>query len=292
MPNRKPLWLVAAPAIFLTLWSVGFTVAKMAVAYVEPLTLLALRYALIVALLLPVFAVMRPPLPRNSNQWAHLFIVGYLIQVGYFGLCFMAFKAGVSVGSVAIVVCLQPILVSLIAPRFVGERVTAMHWVGLILALAGAVTVIVSRSAVSVENPYGVIAAVAALFAMTTATLWEKRFGLSYHPITSNLVQYAAGALGTLPIAYATETMHIVWTWQFIAILAYLVVAISFVSITLLLAMIRYGEVSRVSSLFYLVPPLTAIFAWLLIGEPIPPVAWIGMALAAIGVALVSRRPA
>jgi drug/metabolite transporter (DMT)-like permease len=288
----KPLWLIAAPAIFLVLWSGGFSVAKLGLLYSEPLTFLALRYAVVLAILIPLLLIMRPPLPRRPSDWGHVAMVGFLIQGVYFGLCYVAFKSGASAGTVAIIVCLQPILVGLIAPYFAREAVSGLRWLGLVLGLAGAATVILSRSMIEAETVFGVACAVGALFGMTAGTLWEKRFGISMHPIISNLIQYGVGFAAILPVAVAMETLHIAWTGEFVAALAYLVIANSLISMTLLLVMIRRGEVSRVSSLFYLVPPMTALIAWPLLGEAMPPAAWAGMTIAAVGVAIASRKRA
>ena len=131
---------------------------------------------------------------------------------------------------------------------------------------------------------------VGALLGMTAGTLYEKRFGVSHHPVASNLIQYAVGAAFTIPLALATETPVITWDGEFIAVLVYLVVGNSLLAMSLLLAMIRVGEVSRVSALFYLVPAMAALFAWPLLGEAMPPLAWAGMALAGLGVAMASKR--
>lgn len=291
MTATRPLWLVAAPAVFLLLWSAGFGVAKLGLQHAAPITLLALRYVLVLVVLAPFALILRPPVPKTWRGWLDIAVVGFLIQVAYFGLCYIAFKSGVSAAGVAIVVCLQPILVALVAPRFVGESVSRMAWVGLGLGLAGAVVVILSRAQVQAENPFGVLLTVGALFGITAGTLYEKRFGVSHHPVTSNMIQYAVGAAFTLPIAWLTEDMHMAWNGEFIAVLAYLVIGNSLLAMSLLLAMIRAGEVSRVSALFYLVPAFSALFAWPLLGEAMPPLAWAGMALAGAGVAMVSRKP-
>jgi drug/metabolite transporter (DMT)-like permease len=291
MTDARPLWLVAAPVIFLVLWSAGFGIAKLGLTHAQPITLLALRYSLVLLVLLPFALVIRPPLPANRRGWIDVAVVGFLIQVGYFGLCYLAFKSGVSAAGVAIVVCLQPILVALVAPRLVQEKVNRRAWTGLGLGLAGALVVILSRAQVQAENPWGLLMAVGALIGISAGTLYEKRFGVSQHPVTSNLIQYAVGALFTVPIALLTETQDISWDAEFVAVMAYLVVANSLLAMSLLLAMIRAGEVSRVSALFYLVPAMSALFAWPLLGEAMPPLAWLGMALAGAGVAMVNRKP-
>ena len=291
MNTARPLWLIAAPAIFLVLWSAGFAIAKLGLTHAEPMTLLALRYTLVLVVLLPFVLILRPPMPATARIWADVAVVGFLIQVCYFGLCYLAFKSGVSAAGVAIVVCLQPILVALIAPRFVGETVSRRAWAGLVLGLAGALVVILARSGVQAENLGGLILAVGALFGITAGTLYEKRFGISLHPVTSNLIQYAVGAACTLPVALLTETLAISWDTEFVAVMAYLVIGNSLLAMSLLLAMIRAGEVSRVSALFYLVPAMSALFAWPLLGEAMPPLAWVGLALAGAGVAMASRKP-
>lgn len=288
---NRPLWLILAPAIFLLLWSAGFAIAKVGLLHSAPITLLALRYVLVLVVLAPFALFLRPPFPKTRRAWADIAIVGFLIQVAYFGLCYIAFKSGVSAAGVAIVVCLQPILVALVAPRWVGETVSRLAWAGLALGLTGAIVVILSRSQVQAENLFGVALTVGALFGITGGTLYEKRFGVSHHPVASNLIQYAVGAAFTLPVAYLTEDMHVTWNAEFAGVLAYLVLGNSLLAMSLLLAMIRAGEVSRVSALFYLVPAFSALFAWPLLGEAMPPLAWVGMALAGAGVALVSRKP-
>jgi len=288
----RPLWLRAAPFLFLLLWSAGFPVAKIGLQHAEPLTLLALRYVTVLILLIPVALFLRPPMPKSGRAIADVAVVGFLIQVVYFGLCYVAFKSGVSAGAVAIIVCLQPILVALAAPAMVGEAISPRGWLGLMLGLAGAATVILSRGNFGGDAPLGLMLTVVALFGITGGTLYEKRFGATQHPVTANLIQYAVGAAFTLPAALMTEGMQISWDWQFVGVLAYLVLGNSLLAITLLLAMIRAGEVSRVSALFYLVPPLAALFAWPMLGEEMPLWGWVGMALAAVGVALASRKKA
>lgn len=287
--DAVPLWLRAAPAMFLLLWSLGFPIAKIGIADADPLTFLALRYALVLAVLAPLFFWLRPPLPSRGIDWLHLAVVGFLIQAVYFGLSYTAFAFGASAGAVALVVSLQPVVVALLAPVLVGEAIGVRRWTGFALGFAGAVIVILGRSEVEVTSMLGLACAFGALLGMSGATLYEKRFGLTHHPVTANLIQYAVGLVAMLPLAFAYENMNVAWTGEMLAALAYLVIGNSLIAITLLLAMIRHGEASRVSALFYLVPPSAALLAWLLIGEEMPPLAWVGMAVAAVGVALVGR---
>ncbi|MFM2367091.1 MAG: hypothetical protein RIR95_1699 [Pseudomonadota bacterium] len=289
--SKRPLWLICAPVIFLFLWSAGFAIAKLGLQHAEPFTILALRYVCVLALLVPLALILRPPMPKTWRAVADVGLVGFLIQVVYFGFCYTAFKSGMSAGSVAIIVCLQPILVALVAPYLVGESISLRGWIGLALGLFGAATVIFSQQKIGGESLFGIGCTVVALLGITSGTLWEKRFGVSHHPISANLIQYAVGAAFAVPAAWVSEGMAIDWTPAFVGVMIYLVVGNSLLAMSLLLAMIRLGEVSRVSSLFYLVPPLSALCAWPLLGEAMQPLAWFGMAFAAVGVAMVSRKP-
>ncbi|MEM7169390.1 MAG: DMT family transporter [Pseudomonadota bacterium] len=284
MTENRPTWLVLAPIIFLVMWSTGYVAAKFGLGYVEPMTFLALRFACVVVIMAGLFVILRPPLPKSPSEWMHLAIVGFLLQAVYFGMCYMSFHAGLSVGTLALILAMQPILTGLIAPRWAGEAVSWRQWAGLVLGLIGAVLVIVARTEIAAPSPIGFAFAVLALIGITGGSLWEKRFGVSHHPVTANLVGFTAGLLGVVPFMVAFESLEITWTWQLIASLIYLIIASSLIAVGLLLAMIRAGEVSKVSALFFLVPPMAASFAWIILGEVMPPVAWAGMFVAGLGV--------
>lgn len=284
MTSHSLTLLRFAPGIFLVMWSTGYVGAKFGLGYIEPMTSLALRFACVVAIMIVLFLILRPPLPKTRAEWGHLVIVGFLLQSMYFGMCYMSFNQGLSVGTLALLLAIQPILVGLIAPRWNGETVTWRRWAGLMLGLAGALIVITARSEIAPPPLLGLVFAGLALFGITGGTLWEKRFGVSHHPVTANLVGFTAGLVGVVPFMIVFESMEIIWTWQLIAALCYLIVASSLIAIGLLLAMIRAGEVSKVSALFFLVPPMAAMVAWLVLGEVMPPLAWVGMVIAGLGV--------
>lgn len=299
-PTTKPapLWLTVAPLLFVTLWAGGYATAKIALQYSQPLTLLTLRFGLVLVVMLVALIMLRPPMPKRPIDWLHLAIVGFLLQTIYFGFTYIAFASGIGAGTLALLMSLQPIVVGLAAPRWSGELISWQCWLGLLLGLIGVTIVITIRAGIEPPTAIGFGSAVLALAGITAASLWEKRFGLSHHPVTSNLVGYAAGLIAIMPLALWLETGNgrlnllsdVQWTWQFAAALVYLVIGNSVIAVGLLLSMIRVGEVSRVSALFYLVPPLAAIIAWLLIGEVIPPLAWPGIVIAAAGVYIATRQ--
>lgn len=279
-----------APIVFLLLWSAGFTVAKIGIVDASPITLLALRYACVVLIIVPLCIWFKPPLPKTKRAWMHVCIVSLLIQVVYFGAAYKSFEYGASAGAVAIITCLQPVFVAMIMPLLTVETVSRRAWLGLTLGLAGSVIVIISNMDIQLTTTAGLLFAVAALTGITAGTVWEKRFGVTQHPLTTNLLQYSIGFICLLPIAWATEPMQIHWTTSFVLALFYLVVCNSILAISLLIMLIREGEATRVSALFFLVPPVTALIAWLFINEPMAPAAWLGMGVAAMGVWMVTQQ--
>jgi drug/metabolite transporter (DMT)-like permease len=279
-----------APFLFLLLWSSGFTALKLGLADAEPFTFLALRYVCAVALLVPLALIVRPRWPAKRIEFLHLAVIGVLVQAFYFSMTYLSIRLGLGAGTIALVTSLQPILVALAAPSIANERVEASRWLGLLLGLGGAIVTIVAKSDVEVTSSLALGSAVLALLALTAGTLYEKRFGTAQHPLASNLVQYAVGLVVVAPFALSLETLQVDWTPNLIFSLAYLVVCNSLVAMTLLFAMIRAGQVSRVSSLFFLVPPGAALVAWIVLGEHMPPLAWGGFALAAVGVFLATRQ--
>lgn len=283
--ETAPLWLKLAPAVFLVLWSGGFPVGKVGIGYAGPMTFLAIRYALVLVVLAPLLVALRPALPRG-DQLRHLLVVGVLVQGFYFGLGYGALALGVSAGTAALIASLQPILSALLAPILAGESVTGRAWLGLALGFAGAATVIVAKSGLGEATALGIAAAVGALLAITAGTFYEKRFGVRQHPVPANMVQHGVALVGFLPIAVLAEGFVVEPSWPLAWSLAYLIVGNSLVALGLLLAMVRRGAVARVTALFFLVPPMAAALAWLLLGEAVPPVAWLGFVLAALGVAI------
>lgn len=170
------------------------------------------------------FAIFRPPLPSKHIDWLHLAIVGVLIQTVYFGLTYLAFVNGVAAGTAALMMVLQPIPVALIAPRWSSERIGWRQWGGLLTALAGTTAVIVSRLEIGPPSVLGFVFVLFGLAGITGATLWEKRFGLSHHPIAANLIGYATGLICLLPFLYLEDAQPIHWDWEFFAVMVYLVI--------------------------------------------------------------------
>jgi drug/metabolite transporter (DMT)-like permease len=274
--------------VFVLLWSTGFVGAKYGLPDAEPFTFLAIRLAIAAALLAVASVATGTRITRE--QAGRAAVSGVLLHATYLGGVFWAISRGTPAGVSAVVVSLQPVLVAALALPLLGERLRRLQWMGLVLGLIGVALVVGPHLGGSLPAA-GVIACVVALLGGTTGTLWQKRHGDGIPLLWGTAVQYAV-ATGCLTVASAlTERQHVVWSARFIGALAWLVVVLSLGAVLLLLVLLRRGTASGVSSLYYLVPPATAVEAYLLFGERLAAVGWVGIAITALGVALVVRPP-
>ena len=280
----------SAPAVFVLLWASGFIGAKLGLGYAEPLTFLALRMITVVVLLGIVIAATRPKWP-HANGLMHSAATGLMVHGLYLGGVFVAIENGLSAGLVALIVSLQPVLTSTVANRWLGERVVARQWCGLALGLAGVYLVLQAKIATGEATPLAWIAATVALVGITVGTLYQKRFGGGIDWRPALCIQYtAAGVLFSLgALAFETRVVH--FTPQFLFALGWLVLVLSLGAVWLLYFLIRRAAATRVVSLFYLTPPVTALMAWALFDEKLAPLALLGMAVCVAGVFLVNWRP-
>jgi len=286
---RPSIWRGLVPAVFVLIWSTGFFISKLGLAYAPPFTILFLRFA-IAALLMAVTALaLGSSWPRSRRQALHVAVVGVLLQTVYLGGCYSAMAVGLPAGIAALIVGLQPILIACVVGPILGERVSPRHWLGLALGFAGVALVLWDKLSLAGLESWGVALALGALLGITAATLYQKRFCGAVDLITGTAIQYAAAAVTTLPIAAVLGFGPVHWTGALIFSLAWLTLMLSIGAVTLLLWLIRRGAACKVASLFFLTPPAAALGGYLLLGETLAAPALLGMGLTAIGVALVSR---
>jgi drug/metabolite transporter (DMT)-like permease len=285
-----PVWLRWAPALFVFLWSTGFIGSRLGAPFAEPLTFLSWRYAAAVALLLAAAILTRAPWPSSPAVAGHAAIAGLLVQGAYLSGVFCSVARGMPLATVSLIVGLQPILTAMAAGPMLGEHLSRRQWLGIALGFGGVVLVVSAKWTGASADPLAYAWLVFALAGITAGTLYQKRFCGAVPMLTGGVIQYAAAGAVTVAAAWATETMVVRWTPQFAFALGWLVLVLSFGAIGLLFTMIRHGEASRVSSLFFLTPPVTAVMAFLLFGEALPAAALAGLAVSAAGVALVTRR--
>ncbi len=285
-----------APALFVVLWSTGFVGAKYVLPDAEPFTFLLVRLALAGALLALLALVTRSAWPAGPAAWRHAAVTGLLLHAGYLGGVFWAIDRGVPAGVSAVVVSLQPVLTAVLVLVLLGRRVGRRVWLGLVLGLAGVALVVlpgVLGDAGAVALPAaGVLACLVALASGTAGALHQQRGGAEVPLLAGTAVQYAACTVVFALLAPAKESLRLRVTTELVLGMAWLVLALSVGAILLLLTLLRRGSATRVTSLFYLVPPATALEAWLLLDERLGALEVAGMLVAVAGVALVLTGPA
>lgn len=282
-------WVRLAPVLFVLLWSSGFVGAKYGMPYAGPLTFLVWRMGLVILVLGGLMLATGASWPRQWRAVFHAAVAGLLLQGAYLGGVFTALAHGFPAGMVALIAGLQPLLTAALAPWLLGERISPRQWVGFALGFSGVVLVLWTKLVWTANFGDGLGLALFALLGVTFGTIYQKRFGTRMDLRASALVQYVATFVVLLPLAALTESMHVDWSWHFVGALAYLVVALSLGAVLLLLGLIRRGAAARVVSLFFLVPPATALIAYIVFGETFDLLAIGGMGLTAGGVALVNK---
>jgi drug/metabolite transporter (DMT)-like permease len=279
-----------APAIFVVLWSTGFVATKYVLNSAEPLTYLSIRMACVVGLMAIIAVIAQPKWPDRAGI-GHSIVAGLLVHGFYLGGTALAISHSIPAGLSALIPGLQPILTSTLANRWLGERVTPLQWTGLLLGLGGVVLILHNRP-MSGEAGWGWLASAVSLVSITLGTLYQRRYCNAIDWRAGNLVQYIAVTIFFGLGAWLFENNAVHWTTEFVLALSWLAVVLSIGSIGLLYWLIRGSAATSVASLFYLVPGVTSLMAYVLFGEKLDAVAMTGMTACAAAVFLVNRRSA
>ena len=286
--QRQQALLAAMPWVFVGVWSTGFVVARLAMPHAPPLNFLCWRYALsLLAFWLWTLAA-GVAWPRGRAQWGHLAVSGVLMHAGYLGGVWAAVRIGMPAGTAALIVGLQPLITAIWVSGRGEQPIAPLQWSGLLLGLAGLLMVVWPKLGLGEVSAPNLALALLALLSITIGTLYQKRHVTPVDVRSANCVQIGAALLVTAPLALL-ETDAMVWHADLLVALVWSVLVLTLGGSSLLLMLIQRGAATRVTSLFYLVPPCTAMLAWLLFDERMALSGWAGMALCAVGVGLVLR---
>ena len=291
-------WLAAIPAVFVLIWSTGFIVARFGMPYAPPLSFLTMRYALSIVCFLPWIWWSKVAWPQSRQQWLHLSVTGVLMHAGYLGGVWVAVKAGMGSGLSSLIVGFQPVLTAIWLAYIVRGSdlpgVSRQQWLGLLLGFSGLLMVVWRKLTLGMPldhvTPLNLGFALMALISITVGTLYQKRYVKACDVRSANTVQLLAALVVTLPLALL-ESEPMDWNAQLAGAMAWSVLGLTLGGSSLLYMLIQRGAAASVTSLMYLVPPTTAIMAWLLFGESITLMTLGGTALTALGVSLVVRSP-
>ncbi|SCY27159.1 DMT family transporter [Microvirga guangxiensis] len=278
-----------APPLFVLIWATGFIVARAVAPYADPLTFLLVRYLLALAVLGLIILVARASWPRTASEWRNGLIAGALLHGCYLGGVFWSVKHGLPAGISALVAGLQPLVTGALAGPLLGETVSGRRWAGIGLGFVGAVLVVAPKLGAGGVPAFPLLICILGMLSITVGTIWQKRAGSAQDLRVNAFVQYIGAAAVTLPMVLLTEEMRMEWTPPLIGAMAWAVLGLSIGAIGLLLFLIRQGAVVGVATLLYLVPPVAAIMAFVIFGEALSLIQMLGMACAALGVAVASR---
>lgn len=287
--SQRTLGAAFFPGLFVLLWSTGFIAAKYGLPYAPPFAFLCYRFALVAVLMGAVALATRAQWPRTLREYGNVALVALLVHALYLGGVFVSLDSGMAAGTSAMLVGLQPILTVLLAWVWMGERVSARQWAGLVLGLAG-VYFVVRHKVDFGGNLSGLLPSAIALVGISVGTLYQKRHCAHIDLRSGSAVQFAVCALVYAPFVLFMGARPVQWAPPFLFALGWSVLVLSVGAISLLYWLLRHGASANVARLFYLVPPVTALFAWLLFGETLDALALTGMALIAIGVVLARRN--
>jgi len=288
--ETEPRWMPLAPWIFLLTWSAGYGVGKLALQSTGPLNLLALRFVAATLVLLPFVLWFRPTWPA-WDAIRDLLVVATFLQLGHFVCVYMGLSLGASAGVIALFTASQPVLIAAVSLMLTRHVPPPRIWIGLLIGLAGAAWVIYVKGEFTDGAILGAFLGFFAVVSLSIGQVYEKRKRPKCHPLLVYVIQYIYAGLVSVPLALGIEGYITEWTPSMIGALTYLVLGNSLLGIFVMLTMVRFGAMSRVTSIMFLVPGLAAVIAWWLVDEIMPMLAWPGIALAAAGVLLVLYAP-
>lgn len=277
-----------APGLFVFLWSTGFIGAKFGLPHAEPLTFMAIRFSMVVVLMWLLARATRAPWPTDVRLWLRIGISGLLVHACYLGGVYEAIVEGLPVGVVSLVVGLQPVLTAVGAALLLGESIDRRQWLGFALGLGGMALVLSDR----IHGGFGFLGlapAIAALIGITAGTLYQKCFCPHFDYRSGAVLQFVPAALLSLLGAAAFEDFRVEWNPSFLFALGWLTLVLSLGAVSLLNYLIRSGTATNMASLFYMVPPCTALIAWLIFDEMMSGAAMLGMPLVVGGVYLARK---
>jgi drug/metabolite transporter (DMT)-like permease len=283
--DAEPL-LIAA---FCVLWSSAFAVSKIALADCPPFLLLSIRFLVAGAITLAGAALLHANWRLAWRDGLVLVVIGIANNALYLSFSYSGMRT-VSAGLTALIVSANPVLTSLLAACFLGERMTVRKTIGLALGVAGVAFIVESRLASGAASMLGIALIVLALMSLVGGTILFKRFAPSANLVVSNGVQTLAGGVALIPFAFAFESVsEIVPTWRLLAAIAYLTLCGSVVAYLLWFHLLTVFGATAASAYHFLMPPLGMLFGWILLGEHVEARDLVGVLPVAVGIYLVTR---
>lgn len=281
---------LALPIVFIFLYGSGFVFTAFGLENSSPMAFLALRFFIAFFILLIIASVLRVQWPNTLLEFIHISTAG-LLTVGVFSIgVFLSISFGISASLSALIIALQPIIVTFLAVKLLGEKFNMKILIGLLLGILGVAFVVSSKVGGSSSQILGIVFSIIALLGLSFGNIYQKKY-------CSNMNLYSGGAIQTLsstilvvPILLFFEDINITFNGDFLIALVYMSVGVSIGALSLLYVMIEKGEVSKVSSVFYMMPVCAALISYFLFDIDIDITMFIGIFAVLVGILLINKK--
>ncbi|MDB5812565.1 MAG: hypothetical protein JWN94_4687 [Betaproteobacteria bacterium] len=288
-PNRR--WFDSILAwYFVVIWGSGFLASKIGMLYAAPFTFLTARFLFGIACMLPIVVIMRSRWPTSRSEFGHVIVAGLLMHAIHLGGSHYTQYLGVSAGITAVLLTVQPLLTALVASRWLGEHLSRRQWLGIAVGFSGVVLVVWHKIDIREMTLASLCAVLVALLAVTAGTLYQRVFCQHVDLRTASLLQFAASAIVLAPLAWLVEGFRITWAWPMFGAIVFLVICASILAVSALHTLMRHGEATRVTSLFYLTPVFAVVLEFALFDVVPSAVSILGIVITCAGVALVAWK--
>ncbi len=276
---------------FIFIWGSGFLATKAGIQYAAPFTFLCLRFIVGLLCLAPIMLIARPRWPATLREWLHIVIAGLLMHAIHLSGSHYAQYLGMSAGVTAIILATQTLLTAVFAALWMGEKPSRRQWAGIVIGLSGVAMVVWHKIDIAAISMGSLVAVGTGLLALTTGTLYQRKFCAHADLRSSAFVQFAASLLLVAPLSFIFEGAIVHWSWQLVVAVLFLVIFASIFAVNALHTLMRRGAATRVTSMLYLPPVVAVVMEWLLFGVRPTALTVIGVAVVCLGVFLAAAAP-
>ena len=278
------------PILFIFLYGSGFVFTALGLQNSSPIAFLTLRFFIAFFILLIIATIMKVEWPNSFKEFIHISTAG-MLTVGVFSIgVFLSIDFGVSASLSALIISLQPIIVTFLAVKFLGEKLNNRIIGGLILGIIGVSFVVSAKSSFSTNDFLGVVFSIIALLGLSFGNIYQKKFCANMNLFSGGSIQTLASTILTLPLLLFYEDVYIEFNSDFIIALLYMSIAVSIGALSFLYIMIKNGSVSKVSSIFYLVPVSASIVGYFVLDAKFDINIFIGIIFVLCSIILINKK--
>lgn len=277
------------PFLFIIIYGSGFVATKYGLEHITPLAFLVIRFLIAFIFLVLISIFLKSHWPDNLKEIFHISIAGALTVAVFSIGVYISINLGVSPALSALIIALQPIVVTIFASKFLGEVVEPKHWFGLVIGFIGVFFVVFSKFEFDVDKILGILMSVFALLGLSFGNIYQKKYCTNMNLFTGGAIQTFVSFLISLILMILFEDIQIIWNQQLVYSVLYMSIGVSITALSLLYIMIKAGEVSKVSSIFYLIPVCAALMSYILFDDSFDITEIIGIAVVVIGVGLINN---